>query len=95
MKKRERTVLKHILKIWTCLVLGACTFLSCLAQEKRVSQSATVGNMRMGAYRALVELSFQTFQREDNSMAAELARILERTWDQGSGKLQAMVPIAK
>jgi hypothetical protein len=40
----------------------------------------------MGAYRALAQLSFQAFQKGDNSTAAELARILERTWDQGEWK---------
>jgi hypothetical protein len=30
---------------------------------------------------ALAQLSFQAFQKGDNATAAELARILERTWD--------------
>jgi hypothetical protein len=37
----------------------------------------------MGAYRALAQLSFEAFQKGNNAAAAELARILERTWDQG------------
>jgi hypothetical protein len=37
----------------------------------------------MGAYRALAQLSYQAFQKGDNATAAELARVLERTWDQG------------
>jgi len=52
-------------------------------QDKKVTQSAAVDNTRMGAYRALAQLSFQAFQKGDNTAAAELARILERTWDQG------------
>jgi hypothetical protein len=40
----------------------------------------------MGAYRALAQLSIQAFQKGDNATAAELARILERTWDQGEWK---------
>jgi len=40
----------------------------------------------MGAYRALAQLTLQAFQRGDNTTAAELARILERTWDQGEWK---------
>jgi hypothetical protein len=53
------------------------------AQEKRPSQTAGVDNSKMGAYRALAELSYQAFQKGDNATAAKLARILERTWDKG------------
>jgi hypothetical protein len=35
----------------------------------------------MGAYRALAQMSFAAFQKGDNATAAELARVLERTWD--------------
>lgn len=51
------------------------------AAEPKVSHTAGVDNGRMGAYRALAQLSFQAFQKGDPAMAAELARILERTWD--------------
>jgi len=54
-----------------------------VAQDKKVTQTAGVDNTRMGAYRALAQLSFQAFQRGDNVTAGELARVLERTWDQG------------
>jgi hypothetical protein len=39
------------------------------------------GQHRNGPYRALAQLSFQAFQKGDNATAAELAHILERTWD--------------
>lgn len=57
---------------------------SCLAQQNSSPQQvAGVDNSRMGAYQALAELSFQAFQKKDYATAAKLARILERTWDQG------------
>jgi hypothetical protein len=79
----ERTVIKRAQKVGACFVLGACAVLSCSGQEKKLTETAGVDNTRMGAYRALAELSFQAFQKGDNAIAAELARILERTWDQG------------
>ena len=69
-----------------CLVLCAHSVLSCAGQEKKVDQTAGVDNTRMGAYRALAQLSFRAFQNGDKATAAELARILERTWDQGEWK---------
>ena len=54
-----------------------------LGQEKEIAQTAGVDNTRMGAYRALAQLSFQALQKGDSATAAKLARVLERTWDQG------------
>jgi hypothetical protein len=76
-------VIKRIWKIGINLVLVACAVVSCTGQETKVTQSAGVDNTRMGSYRALAQLSFQAYQKGDNATAAELARILERTWDQG------------
>jgi hypothetical protein len=69
-----------------CLVLSASALMPCRGQEKTVTQTAGVDNTRMGAYRALAQLTAQAFQKGDNASAAELARILERTWDQGEWK---------
>lgn len=85
MMKRERALTERALRVCACFVLSASAAVSCLAQEK-VTQFAGVDNTRMGAYRALAQLSFQAFQKGDNATAAELARILERTWDQGEWK---------
>ena len=51
------------------------------AQEKRVPQTAGVDNTKMGAYRALAQLAYAASQKGDRAGAAELAKILERTWD--------------
>lgn len=69
-----------------CLVLTVPATVPGLGQEKQITQTAGVDNTRMGAYRALAQLSFQAFQKGDNGTAAELARVLERTWDQGEWK---------
>jgi hypothetical protein len=63
------------------LVLAATVAMPCFAENTKVTQTAGVDNTKMGAYRALAQLSFQAFQKGDNATAAELARILERTWD--------------
>jgi hypothetical protein len=51
------------------------------AQEKRNPQTSGVDNTKMGPYRALAQLAFAASQKGENAAAAELARILERTWD--------------
>jgi len=40
------------------------------------------GSSRMGVYRALAELIFQSFKNGDTETSATLGRTLERTWDQ-------------
>lgn len=50
-------------------------------QEKKNSQTAGVDNTKMGPYRALAQLAYAASQKGDNSTAATLAKILERTWD--------------
>ena len=74
---------KGVMLAVLCLTLTVIGTVSGLGQEKKVTQSAGVDNTRMGAYRALAQLSYQAFEEGDNATAAELARILERTWDQG------------
>jgi hypothetical protein len=51
------------------------------AQERKVPQTAGVDNNKMGPYRALAQIAFAVSQKGDNSTAAMLAKILERTWD--------------
>lgn len=63
------------------LLLAALTHPVSLAQEKRTSQTAGVDNTKMGPYRALAQLALASSQKGDNVTAAQLARILERTWD--------------
>jgi hypothetical protein len=47
------------------------------------AQTGGVDNTRMGPYRALAQLSLQALAKGDTAMAAELARILEKTWEKG------------
>src|ERR1700733_11000453 len=83
--------MNRVLRITFCMALimsvGHLGFSA--SQEKsenKVTQTAGVDNTRMGAYRALAQLSFQAFRRGDNATAAKLALVLERTWDQGEWK---------
>lgn len=82
MRRRLYLVTKCCVIVAVCLWTSASGW-SAGAQEKRPTQIAGVDNTRMGAYRALAELSFQAFQKGDNVTSAKLARILERTWDKG------------
>jgi len=75
--------MNRMLRIALSVVFAAVVVASVAAQDKKVTQTAGVDNTRMGAYRALAQLAFQAFQRGDNATAAELSRVLERTWDQG------------
>jgi hypothetical protein len=81
-RQRFHLITKFVL-IFVLCTLPALSLVSARAQDKRPSQTAGVDNTKMGAYRALAELSFQAFQKGDNATAAKLARILERTWDKG------------
>jgi hypothetical protein len=80
---------KHTLRVWSkkflvatfSLVVAATLVSVSTAQEKKAPQSAGVDNTKMGPYRALAQLAYNASQKGDNAQAAELARILERTWD--------------
>ena len=72
---------KKLFVVVVGLSLGAATLAASSAQEKRAPQTAGVENTKMGPYRALAQLAFTASQKGDNALAAELARILERTWD--------------
>ena len=83
MNKMSWQVFKCLSRVCVCVLLAYAAMTICKAQDKKVTQTAGVDNTRMGAYRALAQLSFQALQNGDNATATELARILERTWDQG------------
>jgi hypothetical protein len=87
--KKGAAMIHRIRRLANYLLLSAFVALvsmPCSGQEKSIRQTAGVDNTRMGAYRALAQLAFQAFQRGDEATAAELSRILERTWDQGEWK---------
>src|SRR5260370_14636733 len=74
---------KARLRLLTCLLAALVLTTCCYSQDKKSSSIAGVENTKMGAYRALAQLSFEAFKGGDKALAAKLARILERTWDQG------------
>lgn len=81
MSKVSRGFSRHYVVVCALvLIFGASAAISS-AQDKDPTQAAGVDNTKMGPYRALAQLSFQAFQKGDNATTAELARILERTWD--------------
>lgn len=55
--------------------------LAVATDAQKNSQTAGVDNTKMGPYRALAQLAYAASQRGDNSSAATLAKVLERTWD--------------
>jgi hypothetical protein len=64
-----------------CVFLAMTAAMPSVSQENKITQIAGVDNTKMGAYHALAELSLEAFRKGDYARAAELARILERTWD--------------
>jgi hypothetical protein len=82
MRQSFPLITKSVWMIVLC-TLPAASAVPARAQENRPSQTAGVDNSKMGAYRALAELSFQAFRKGDTASSAKLARILERTWDKG------------
>jgi hypothetical protein len=55
------------------------------AQQIQIGQTTAVDGTKMGAYRALAQLSVDAFQKGDIARAALLAQVLERTWDAAEG----------
>jgi hypothetical protein len=82
-------VLRNLQKtggLWLLASLALSVILVPLAASTAMPspmQVAGVEGTRMGAYKALAELTFRAFQKGDKATAAKLARILERTWDHG------------
>ena len=82
MSEASRKNVSRILSlVLMSLLFTAVTAPTYSAQEKRVPQTNGVDNTKMGPYRALAQLAFAASQKGDNATAAELARVLERTWD--------------
>jgi hypothetical protein len=74
------SALKLVSSFLSALVL-ALLFANSAAAQAKAPQSAGVDNTKMGPYRALATLAFNASQKGDNTTAATLAKILERTWD--------------
>jgi hypothetical protein len=55
---------------------------SATAQETHQPQTSGVDHTKMGPYRAFARLSYAAAQKGDGPGAAQLAKILERVWDQ-------------
>jgi hypothetical protein len=72
-----RSFLSYLLPLLAFTLL----FASSTAAQAKAPQSAGVDNTKMGPYRALATLAFNASQKGDNTNAATLAKILERTWD--------------
>jgi len=72
-----RNILSNLLSVLALALL----FANSAAPQGKAPQSAGVDNTKMGPYRALATLAFNASQKGDNSTAATLAKILERTWD--------------
>jgi hypothetical protein len=54
-------------------------------QDQEPTKYAGADNTKMGAYRALAQLSLEAFRKGEMEQAAELSRIFELTWDKGEG----------
>lgn len=72
-----RNVFWYFLPVLVLVLLS----LTSIAAQTKAPQTAGVDNTKMGPYRALATLAFNASQKGDNSTAATLAKILERTWD--------------
>src|SRR5271154_7059821 len=77
----RRFAAKALFLIAAGLLLLLSVHPASLAQEKHSPRTAGVDDTKMGPYRALAQLAVAASQKGDNATAAELARILERTWD--------------
>jgi hypothetical protein len=81
MTEELRNIFRDVLMLFVVVMAALTLGPSAFGQTKKPMKVANVDNTNMGAYRALAQLSFKAFDNGDNALAAELARILERTWD--------------
>jgi len=72
---------RNVFSFFLCALAFVLLFANSAATQAKSPQSAGVDNTKMGPYRALATLAFNASQKGDNTTAATLARILERTWD--------------
>ena len=79
MKQVCRTGFRALWSIGLCMMLTGIFRLPCLAQDKAPTQTAGVDNTKMGAYRALAQLSFHAFQKGDNAKYYRSAQIPMQT----------------
>jgi hypothetical protein len=82
MNKSFVRVRASLIRFGACVVLVTPMAVAAPSVSKeKATQIAGVDNTAMGPYRALAQMSFQAFQKGDFATAAELSRVLERTWD--------------
>ncbi|HXJ12112.1 MAG TPA: hypothetical protein VNH19_07555 [Candidatus Limnocylindrales bacterium] len=72
---------RNVISFFLCGLSFALLFANSAAAQVKAPQSAGVDNTKMGPYRALATLAFNSSQKGDYATAATLAKILERTWD--------------
>ena len=72
---------RNVFSFFLCALAFVLLFANSAAAQAKSPQSAGVDNTKMGPYRALATLAFNASQKGDNTTAATLAKILERTWD--------------
>jgi len=72
---------RNVFSFFLCALAFVLLFANSAVAQAKSPQSAGVDNTKMGPYRALATLAFNASQKGDNTTAATLARILERTWD--------------
>jgi hypothetical protein len=80
MRMRGASVIAFLVGTTSLLMVVGSQQIS-IAQEKHAPRTVGVDDTKMGPYRALAQLAVAASQKGDNASAAELARILERTWD--------------
>jgi len=76
-----RYTYRSLSTVFVVLLLASAAVWPASPQEKRAPQTAGVDDTKMGPYRALAQVIFTAAQKGDQSIAAQLARVLERTWD--------------
>jgi len=72
---------RNVFSFFLCALAFVLLFANSAVAQAKSPQSAGVDNTKMGPYRALATLAFNASQKGDNTTAATLAKILERTWD--------------
>jgi len=69
-------------RAWVVAVILAFCFTILHPVASIAGDRIVLENSKTGVYRALAQLTFESFKKGDMATAATLGRILDRTWDQ-------------
>ena len=86
MRREDHLKTRKVIMFFLLYLVSLFLNMSTMRAQSKTSNDINPDQGRMGSYRALAQLAYHAYEQGDDKTAAILARILERTWDQGEQK---------